>query len=93
MDFTADSLYAALADAGRGGRPGGGDDPAGRAGRRPWPATWTSAAGSPVFVSDRITYALDGTALVADRATMLGSMMEISAERAATGLSLQYGAV
>ena len=46
------------------------------------------AEGAPVLVSDRITYAPDGTALVTDRATMLGSMMQITADRAATGLSL-----
>ncbi len=49
-------------------------------------------AGTPVFVSDRTTYALDATAVVVDRATILGSMMEIRAERAATGLSLRWGA-
>jgi GntR family transcriptional regulator len=48
--------------------------------------------GTPVFVSDRTTYALDATAVVVDRATILGSMMEIRAERAATGLSLRWGA-
>ena len=35
---------------------------------------------------------LDGSAVVADRATILGSMMEIRTERAATGLSLNWGA-
>ncbi len=49
-------------------------------------------AGNPVFVSDRITYTLDGTAVVADRATILGSMMEIRTERTATGLLLNWGA-
>ena len=48
--------------------------------------------GTPVLISDRITYGPDGTALVADRATILGSMMQITAERAATGLSLHWGA-
>lgn len=49
--------------------------------------------GTPVLVSDRITCAPDGTALVADRAVILGSMMQVTADRAATGLSLQWGAV
>ncbi|WP_238015586.1 GntR family transcriptional regulator [Dactylosporangium sp. AC04546] len=47
-------------------------------------------AGTPVFVSDRVTYALDGTAVVADRAVILGDAMEIRAERAATGLSMRW---
>ena len=51
------------------------------------------AGGAPVFVSDRTTYAPDGTAMVTDRAVMLGNTMEIPAARAATGLSLHYGAV
>jgi GntR family transcriptional regulator len=45
-----------------------------------------------VLVSDRITYGPDGTALVADRATILGSMMQVTADRAVTGLSLHWGA-
>jgi GntR family transcriptional regulator len=48
--------------------------------------------GAPVLVSDRVTTGPDGTALVADRATILGSMMQVTAERAATGLSLHWGA-
>ncbi|MCI4061445.1 hypothetical protein MRQ36_02175 [Micromonospora sp. R77] len=49
--------------------------------------------GAPSLASDRITYAPDGTALVADRATMLGSMMQITADRAATKLSLHWQVV
>ena len=49
-------------------------------------------AGAPVLVSDRITYGPDGTALVADRADILGSKMQVTADRAATGLSLHWGA-
>src|SRR6478735_4885406 len=48
--------------------------------------------GSPVLVSSRITYTLDATPVVSDHATILGSMMEIRTERAATGLSLTWGA-
>ncbi|GGK97738.1 GntR family transcriptional regulator [Mangrovihabitans endophyticus] len=46
--------------------------------------------GTPVFVSDRITYGLDGRPVLVDRATIPGSVMEIRAERAATGVSLQW---
>jgi GntR family transcriptional regulator len=91
VDFTATSLYAALADAGavvaRASetiRPGVlGPDVA---------RHLDEDEGAPVLVSDRITHGPDGTALVADSATILGSMMQITADRAATGLSLQWGA-
>lgn len=46
--------------------------------------------GSPVLVSERVTYTLDGTAIVADRATILGSTMRITTQRAANSLSLQW---
>jgi GntR family transcriptional regulator len=45
-----------------------------------------------VLVSDRTTYTVDGTAIVADRVTILGSMMEINTDRAARGLLLHWGA-
>lgn len=90
-DFTGVSLYEALADAGvavaRAAetiRPGVLDESVAE--------HLAEDAGAPVFLSDRITYALDGTAVVADRATILGSMMEVRTERAATGLSLRWGA-
>jgi GntR family transcriptional regulator len=90
-DFGTDSLYGVLADAGVA---------VARATETIRPGTLTAVtarhlrepAGNPVFVSDRITHTLDGTAVVADRATILGSMMEIRTERAATGLSLNWGA-
>ena len=90
-DFSAVSLYGALADAGVA---------VARAAETIRPDALDAAlarhlgepAGSPVFVSDRITYALDATAIVADRATILGSMMEIRTDRAATGASLNWGA-
>jgi GntR family transcriptional regulator len=47
-------------------------------------------AGTPVFVSDRITYGLDDQPIVVDRATILGTVMEVRTERAATGLSIQW---
>jgi len=91
VDFTTTSLYAALADAGvvvaRASetiRPEALDADVAR--------HLDEDAGAPVLVSDRITYGPDGTALVADTATILGSMMQITADRAATGLSLRWGA-
>jgi GntR family transcriptional regulator len=91
VDFAATSLYAALADIGvvvaRASetiRPEILDPDAAR--------HLDEDEGAPVLVSDRVTYGLDGTALVADRATILGSMMQVTAERAATGLSLHWGA-
>lgn len=91
VDFTATSLYAALAGAGV---------VVARASEtiRPEVLDADTArhldedAGAPVLVSDRITYGPDETALVADRAIILGSMMQVTAERAATGLSLHWGA-
>lgn len=47
-------------------------------------------AGTPVFVSDRITYGLDDQPIVVDRATILGTVMEVRTERAATGLSMKW---
>lgn len=90
-DFTGVSLYAALAGGGvtvaratETIRPGLLDPGVARHLGEP--------AGSPVLLSERITYTLDATAVVADQATILGSMMEIRTERAATGLSLTWGA-
>lgn len=89
VDFGAVALYAALADAGVAVaratetiRPSSLDQISQRYLPEP--------AGSPVFVSERVTYALDGTAVVDDRAVILGSAMEIRAERAATGLSMTW---
>ncbi|AEV83918.1 Mannosyl-D-glycerate transport/metabolism system repressor mngR [Actinoplanes sp. SE50] len=88
-DLSDLSLYAALIAKGRlvhrateVVRPGLLAEPAAGLLRRP--------PGEPVLVSERVTYALDGSALVVDRATMLGSAMEIRTERAATGLSVQW---
>jgi GntR family transcriptional regulator len=91
VDFSATSLYAALAAAGAA---------VARASETIRPGVLAADVarhldddeGAPVLVSDRITYGPDGTALVADRATILGSMMQITADRAATGLSLRWGA-
>ncbi|UQU61993.1 GntR family transcriptional regulator [Couchioplanes caeruleus] len=47
-------------------------------------------AGQPVFVSERVTYGLDNRPILYDRATILGTVMEIRTERAATGISMQW---
>lgn len=91
VDFTAVSLYTALTDLGVA---------VARASETIRPDMLhldvarhlDEPAGSPVLVSERITYARDGTAIVADRATILGSMMQINTQRAANGLSLHWGA-
>jgi GntR family transcriptional regulator len=88
-DLSDTSLYAALINQGhlvhRASevvRPGLLDEPVAGLLRRP--------PGEPVLISERITYALDKSVLVVDRATMLGSAMEIRTERAASGLSVQW---
>ncbi|MEV6849356.1 GntR family transcriptional regulator [Actinoplanes sp. NPDC051411] len=88
-DFSGVSLYAALADRGvvvhrasETVRPGVLDAPTAELLGQP--------AGTPVFVSDRITFGLDDVPLVFDRATILGTALEIRTERAATGLSMQW---
>ncbi|NUT36243.1 MAG: GntR family transcriptional regulator [Hamadaea sp.] len=91
VDFAGTSLYAALADLGVA---------VARAAETIRPGVLDADltehldddAGAPVFVSDRITYARDETAIVTDRATILGGMMQINTDRAAHGLSLQWGA-
>ncbi|MEU8657017.1 GntR family transcriptional regulator [Actinoplanes philippinensis] len=91
-DFRRMSLYAALAGAGvtivRASErivPGLLTEPAAGHLRRP--------AGEAVFVSERTTYAMDEQIAVVDRAIILGDLMEIRAERAATRLSVQWGAI
>ena len=88
-DLSTTSLYAAIAAHGvvvhRAGevlRPGLLEEPAATLLRQP--------AGTPVFVSERTTFGLDDQPIVLDRATILGTVMEIRTERAATGLSMQW---
>jgi GntR family transcriptional regulator len=88
-DLSGTSLYAALADLGvvihratETIRPGLLDDETGRLLGHP--------AGTPAFVSDRVTYGLDGACVVLDRATILGNALEIRTERAVTGFSMQW---
>lgn len=90
-DFTEISLYTALSEsdvrvdrAAETIRPDVLDDRLARLLDEP--------ADAPVLVSERITSAPDGTIVVVDRATMIGSMMHISTERAADRLSLRWGA-
>jgi GntR family transcriptional regulator len=88
-DLSVTSLYAALADFGvsvtkasESIRPGLLDDET---------AAWLrQPPGTPVFLSERITYALEDIAVVVDRATILGTAMEIRTERALTGFSMQW---
>ncbi|MFC7529510.1 GntR family transcriptional regulator [Actinoplanes sp. GCM10030250] len=89
-DYRTTSLYAALAGAGvtivRAVEriiPGLLDEALAAHLERP--------AGSAVFVSERTTFAADDRPVVADRAIILGDLVEIRAERAATTLSLQWG--
>nr|WP_278045038.1 GntR family transcriptional regulator [Krasilnikovia cinnamomea] len=88
-DADLTSLYAAVADQGvvvhRAAeviRPALLDEPAA--------ALLACPVGTPVFVSERVTSGLDGAPLVLDRATILGTVMEIRTERAATGLSMRW---
>jgi GntR family transcriptional regulator len=88
-DLSGTSLYAAIAEqdvvvhrATEVVRPGLLDDASAALLRQP--------AGTPVFVSDRVTFGLDDAPIVFDRATILGTVMEIRTERAATGLSMQW---
>ena len=88
-DFSGTSLYAALAEHGvvvhraaETVRPGVLDQETAELLGQP--------AGTPVFVSDRITYGLDDAPLVLDRATILGTALEIRTERAVSGLSMQW---
>ncbi|MDI6100550.1 GntR family transcriptional regulator [Actinoplanes sp. NEAU-A12] len=91
-DFRRISLYTALAEAGvtivRASErivPGLLTDPIAGHLRRP--------AGEAVFISERTTFAMDDRPVVVDRAVILGDLMEIRAERAATRLSIQWGTV
>jgi GntR family transcriptional regulator len=88
-DLSGTSLYAALADLGvavhRASetlRPGLLDEAVA--------ALLGHPAGTPVFVSERTTHGLDDAVLVADRATILGTALEIRTERAMSGLSMQW---
>jgi GntR family transcriptional regulator len=90
-DFTAISLYGALAELGVFVARASETIHVGTL-EAPGARRLDEPAGSPVLVSERVTSTQDGTAVVADRAVILGSTMRIHTERAATGLSLRWGA-
>ncbi|HEY2099034.1 MAG TPA: GntR family transcriptional regulator [Pseudonocardia sp.] len=89
VDFTATPLYSALATAGVVVQS---------ARERLSPGVLTAPlakhlgqpAGTPVFLSDRVTHGLDDSAVVFDRATILGELVEIRTVRAATSLSMHW---
>ncbi|HEY2793853.1 MAG TPA: GntR family transcriptional regulator, partial [Micromonosporaceae bacterium] len=90
VDFAYTSLYSALAEL---------DVVVHRASERLRPALLAKpvaemlgeTTGTAVFVSERTTYGLDEAPVVFDRATILGDVMEIRTERAATKVSLRWG--
>ncbi len=89
LDYSGASLYAVLAEHGltahrasEAVRPGLLDEATA--------GLMHQAAGLPVFVSERLTYGADDRPLLFDRATILGTTMEIRTERAATGVSMQW---
>ncbi|GAA2588284.1 GntR family transcriptional regulator [Winogradskya consettensis] len=89
LDYSGASLYAVLAEHGivvhRAAevlRPGILDEKTAALMHQP--------PGTPVFVSDRVTFGLDNRPILLDRATILGTMMEIRTERGATGMSMQW---
>jgi GntR family transcriptional regulator len=89
VDFTTTALYTALAEAGI---------PVARATETIVPGLLDNASrphlpeppNTPVFISTRLTYTVDDAPVVSDRAVILGSAMEIRAERAATALSMTW---
>lgn len=89
LDFSNESLYAILAAHGivahRASetlRPGLLDDDTAALLHHP--------AGAPVFVSERVTFDPADHPILLDRATILGTTMEIRTERAATGVSMRW---
>jgi GntR family transcriptional regulator len=90
VDFSGTSLYGALTAAGAS---------LVRAAERVTAAGLSAAIarrlqrpqGSPAFVSDRITYALDGSAVVFDRAMIVGTLMEIRANRTTNRVTVSWG--
>ncbi|MEV4348840.1 GntR family transcriptional regulator [Actinoplanes sp. NPDC049596] len=88
-DLSEISLYAALAAHGidvirasEAIRPGVLDEETAELLRQP--------PGTPVFLSERITYDPDDAPVVVDRATILGTVLEIRTDRALTGLTMQW---
>jgi GntR family transcriptional regulator len=90
VDFSTTPLYAALGDlcgvavaaASESIRPGLLPTSLAELMRRP--------AGTPVFLSDRVTRGVDRAALAVDTAVMLGDRLQIRADRVATAMSLSW---
>jgi len=90
VDFSTTSLYAALTEAGVS---------LVRASERVTAAGLPRVAaerlhrpeGSAALVSERTTFALDGSAVVFDRAMIVGDLMEIRASRTVSQVSLAWG--
>ena len=89
IDFTVTSLYDALAAA--GAAPVSAEErlvpallPAGLS------ALLNQPAGVPVFHSERITIDAAGVAIVLDRATILGELIEVRTVRAASSMSMAW---
>ncbi len=90
VDFGATSLYGALTEAGVS---------LVRASERVTAAGLPRAGaellhrpeGSAAFVSERTTYALDDSAVVLDRAMIVGELMEIRASRTVSRVSIAWG--
>jgi GntR family transcriptional regulator len=89
VDFAVTSLYGALAEQGVEVR---------RAQERLLPAVLDAKLGAllerpegtPVFVSERVTFSADDTVVVVDRATILGESIEIRTVRAADSVSMRW---
>ena len=88
-DFTAVSLYGALADAGA-------EVASATETIRPTllaprvAALLGQPADAPAMTSLRVTYGTDATAMIVDRASIAGTTMEIRAERSTTGIALRW---
>jgi GntR family transcriptional regulator len=90
-DFVTESLYAVLASRCRVAIAAAGETirpallPAGLA------DALDRAAGSPVFVSERVTYGVDRAAVVYDEATIDGQRMQVRTDRVANSMSVAWG--
>lgn len=89
VDFAETSLYGALAEQGvvvtradERLRPGILDERLAERLEQP--------PGTPVFLSDRVTYGIDDTVVVVDRATILGEFVEVRTTRVESSLSMHW---
>jgi GntR family transcriptional regulator len=88
-DFTTTSLYGALAAAGHTVHRAGETITLGRLAPS-LAAPLRQPAGTPVFVSERVTYGLDERAIVVDQAVIAGRLA-LRTERAATRMTARWG--